>query len=258
MDYAKLSQLPLGHWAWALVASPFVGSFVALLVIRLPRGEPILIGRSACPACGRRLRPLDLVPLLNWLLLRGRCRTCGSAITGFYTAMELASLVIALWATTLFSGWLLWASCLLGWSLLALAAIDWRDGLLPDTLTLPLLLAGLAVIAGLDTARLPAHTFGAVAGYLGFATIGFLYARVRRRDGLGLGDAKLLAAAGAWLSWEGLPSVILVAALTALAVTLVQSANRGTLRADRRIAFGPYLSLAIWLVWLYGPLVIGG
>ncbi len=258
MDFPQLSHLPFGHWAFPLAAAPFIGSFLALLAVRLPLGKPLLIGRSACPACNRRLQPLDLVPLLSWLVLRGRCRSCGAAIAGFYPAMELASLVVALWAATLFSGWLLWASCLLGWSLLALAAIDRRDGILPDVLTLPLLLAGLAVIAGLDAARMPAHIVGAVAGFLGFAGLAVIYQRVRGRDGLGLGDAKLLAAAGAWLSWEGLPSVVLLAAVSALAVALLRSAGGQALRADRRIAFGPYLSLAIWLVWLYGPLVIGG
>ena len=247
----------LEHWVLVVAVSPFIGSFLALLAIRGPRGEPVLVGRSICPACTRRLGPRDLVPLVSWLLQRGRCRGCGAAISRFYPVMELSSLGIAVWVASLGLGWLLWPSCLLGWSLLTLAAIDLRDGILPDFLTLPLLLAGLAVTAGVDAGLLPNHLAAAAAGFLGFAALSWIYRAVRGCDGLGLGDAKLLAAAGAWLGADGLPSVVLIAAVTALGAALLSSAKGQGLRADLKIAFGPYLSFALWLVWLYGPLAIG-
>jgi len=238
----------------ALIAAPFVGSFLGTLVLRLPEGLPVVAGRSACPACGTRLGPRDLVPLLSWAILRGRCRHCGTAVPSFYPAIELAALGVALWAWMVAGGVALLASCLLGWGLLALALIDRRHFLLPDALTLPLLAAGLGVTALLDPPSLPAHAIGAAAGYLAFAGIAALYRRVRGRDGLGLGDAKLLAAGGAWLGWSALPGVVLVAALLGILEVLVaRLAGGAPLAAARPIAFGTWLAAAIWLVWLYGP-----
>jgi leader peptidase (prepilin peptidase)/N-methyltransferase len=153
------------------------------------------------------------------------------------------------------SGWLLWASLALGWTLLALAAIDLRHYLLPDPLTLPLIPAGLGLAWLIEPAKLPDHAIGAAAGLVGFALIAWLYRRLRRREGLGLGDAKLLAAGGAWLGWQALPSVVALAAVFALALALAGALPGGKLAATTRIAFGPHLALAIWLVWLYGPLV---
>jgi leader peptidase (prepilin peptidase) / N-methyltransferase len=153
------------------------------------------------------------------------------------------------------SGWLLWASLALGWTLLALAAIDIRHYWLPDRLTLPLIPAGLLVAWLVDPAALAGHAIGALAGFLAFAGIAWAYRQLRRRAGLGLGDAKLLAAAGAWLGWPALPGLVVVAAGLALAVALVRAASGERLGAASRIAFGPYLALALWLFWLYGPLV---
>jgi leader peptidase (prepilin peptidase)/N-methyltransferase len=98
---------------------------------------------------------------------------------------------------------------------------------------------------------------GAFAGFAALALIASVYRRVRGREGLGLGDAKLLAAAGAWLGWHGLPSVVLIAAVSALAVALAAASGGGKLAWTSRIAFGPHLALAFWLVWLFGPVVMG-
>jgi leader peptidase (prepilin peptidase)/N-methyltransferase len=114
---------------------------------------------------------------------------------------------------------------------------------------------GLGVAWLVDPGRLADHAVGALAGGLGFALIAWLYRRLRGREGLGLGDAKLLAAGGAWLGWQALPSVVTLAALAALAVALAGARTGGKIAATTRIAFGPYLALAIWVVWLYGPLV---
>ena len=245
-------------WLLPVLIAPFVGSFLGLLVERLPAGGKVVFARSACPACDHPLGPLDLVPLFSWLASRGRCRYCGAAIGAIHPAVELAALGVALWAAAVLSGWLLWASCTLGWTLLALSVIDWRHHALPDQLTLPLIAGGLAVAYGLGAADLIHHLMGAAAGFAAFALIGGIYRRLRGRPGLGLGDAKLLAAAGAWVSWTGLPGVVLTAAATALAVTLLMSLFGRALAADSRVPFGPYLALGIWMIWLYGPITIGG
>jgi leader peptidase (prepilin peptidase)/N-methyltransferase len=240
-----------------LLAAPCVGSFLGVVVERLPAGRPLVWGRSACPHCGRRLGLVDLVPLVGWLVGRGRCRTCGQALGVFYPAIELLALLVALWSLAVVPGWPAWATCGLGWALLALAAIDWRHLILPDSLTLPLVPAGLAVTWWLRPERLVDHAIGAVAGFAFLALVAALYHRLRGRHGLGLGDAKLLAAAGAWVSWQGLPTVVLWGAAAGLLGALVQVRLGGTLDPQRELPFGPYLAGGLWLVWLYGPLGFG-
>jgi len=148
-------------------------------------------------------------------------------------------------------------TCGLGWVLLALLMIDWRHLVLPDVLTLPLIPVGWLVAWSLDPSRLWAHLLGAAAGFLLLWAVAVVYRRLRRREGLGLGDAKLLAAAGAWLGWEALPGVILIAAAAGLAGALVAARWVGELDAERPLPFGPYLAGAFWIVWLYGPLGLG-
>jgi leader peptidase (prepilin peptidase) / N-methyltransferase len=143
------------------------------------------------------------------------------------------------------------SAALLGWTLLALALVDVRHGILPDLLTLPLLLAGL-VLAAVAEGGVPVDALiGAAAGYAAFAGVAALYRRLRRREGLGLGDAKLLAAGGAWLGWSALPVVVAGAAFSALAVVALDALRGRPAVADREIRFGPFLCLALWAVFLY-------
>src|SRR5258708_4054476 len=121
-------------WPAVIILALFIGSFLGVLVQRLPQGEGVVAGRSRCPRCGAQLAAYDLIPILSWLALRGRCRTCRAPIGLFYPVIELAAVVIAIWATLVTSGWVLWTSCALGWILLTLAIIDWRHHLLPDVL----------------------------------------------------------------------------------------------------------------------------
>ena len=242
-------------WLWPVLASPFIGSFLGVVVMRLPAGRPVTGGRSVCDHCGRRLGPLDLVPIASWLALQGRCRHCGAKISVLPLVLELGALLVALWAASVSDGLALWAGSVLGWTLLALAAIDFRDGILPDALTLPLIVAGLAATYFLTPWQLLDGVIGAVAGFAIFVLIRWLYRRLRGREGLGLGDAKLLAAAGAWVGWNGLPGVVLIAAAAGLAIALIMSWRGGEqLKLDQRIPFGPALCLGTWLVWLYGPI----
>jgi len=251
-----MEELAEFSWIAPLVAAPFVGSFLGVLVERLPAGAGVVGGRSACPACGETLAVRDLIPIAGWLVNRGKCRSCAAPVSPFHPAIEGGALVIAAWAAVFFSGWLLWASCALGWTLLALAFMDQRHFMLSDKLTLPLIGAGLVVSLGIGNGAVINHAIGAVIGFTAFAALAWLYRRLRGREGLGLGDAKLLAAAGAWVSWHGLPSVILWGSVVALAVAAGRAAAKRPLAADQPIAFGPYLALGIWFVWLYGPITI--
>ncbi len=246
-------------WLVPVLAAPFVGSFLGLLVERLPAGKGVLFGRSACSHCGQTLGFRDLLPLLSWAVSRGRCRHCGVGLGLFHPAVELAALAVAAWTALVLdgNGWILWAGCLLGWMLLALALIDARHLLLPDALTLPLVPVGLGVAYALDPAALAGHAIGAAAGFAVFYAIGAAYRRWRRREGLGLGDAKLLAAAGAWVSWTGLPSIVFIAGMLALAGVLASSLLGRTASWTDKTPFGAYLAAATWLVWLYGPLQFG-
>lgn len=232
-----------------LVAAPFVGSFLGVVVERLPAGESVVHGRSRCRACGAALGPRDLVPFLSWLFLRGRCRHCGADFGWFHPAIELAALVVALWALAVLPGWLAWPTAVLGWALVAMAEIDRRHMILPDALTLPLIPLGLAVAWVLPGAAFADHLIGAIVGALVLGLVALAYERVRGREGLGYGDVKLYAAAGAWLGWQGLPSVLLIGAVTGLAAALVLRA-----RADTAVPFGPFLAFGFWLTWLYGPI----
>lgn len=243
-------------WLLPVTAAPFVGSFVGLVAHRLPRDEPILFGRSACPSCHSQLSARDLVPLLSWLAARGRCRHCDAPLSARYPLTELAALVIAVWAASVLGGWSILVGCLLGWALLTLALVDLREKMLPDIITLPLIAAGLIAALSLEQLDPVAHAVGAAVGLTLFLIVAATFRRLRGYEGLGGGDAKLFAAAGAWLGWQGLPSVLLIASVVALAVVVVMMAagRRGIAREE--IAFGPYLCFGFWIVWLYGPIAV--
>lgn len=240
-----------------LTAAPFIGSFIGVVIVRLPQGRPIAFSRSACEHCSHTLGFYDLIPVLSWALGRARCRHCGAHLSAFYPLVELAALAVAVWALPVTPGWVLPATVFLGWTLLALALIDWRTQTLPDVLTLPLAIAGLAVAYWLDRAAFADHALGAAGGFAAFVGIAFLYRTIRGREGLGFGDAKLMAALGAWISWPGLPSAVLYGGAAGLAFVLAASlAGRRVTMLDR-LPFGTFLALGGWLVWLYGPLVPG-
>lgn len=237
-----------------LLLSPFVGSFLGVVIRRLPLGRPIAAARSECEGCGHALPARDLVPLVSFVMLRGRCRFCRAGIARFHLWVELAAVAVAACATLALPGTeavALWVDCALGWWLLALAWIDWDHLRLPDVLTLPLVVAGLLATWTLEPEAAPDHAAAAALAYLAFRGIAWSYRRLRGREGLGQGDAKLLAASGAWVGLAGVPSVVLGAALVAVAATLGQRMF-GRHAADTPIPFGPYLALATWVVRVYG------
>jgi leader peptidase (prepilin peptidase)/N-methyltransferase len=240
-------------WLGPILFAPIIGSFLGVLARRLPRRLPVVFARSCCEACGTRLAARDLVPIVSYVLLRGRCRACRAPIAAFHPWIELAAVAVALLAAAAdprADAAAAWLDCGLGWTLLTLAWIDAERMLLPDPLTLPLLLAGLAA-AWPDPDALTARAAGAAVGYVAFRAVALGYRRLRGRAGLGAGDAKLLAAGGAWLGLGLLPALILLAASLGLAHALLIMARGRRLTATTAVPFGPGLALAIWLLWLW-------
>jgi leader peptidase (prepilin peptidase) / N-methyltransferase len=246
---------PLGPADWYLlgVALP-VGSFLGVVIERLPEEGSPLTGRSCCAHCGAPLGWRDLFPLASWAATRGRCRHCSAWLGWFYPGVELGALAIALLSLAVDRGAEAWIDAGLGWWLLALGWIDWRHMILPDALTLPLIPLGLAVAGTLQPDELWDPVVGVVFGYLGLRAVAWTYHRLTGRAGLGLGDAKLLAAAGAWVGATGLPSVVAGAALAGLAAAGAIMLTGRRLDRHSALPFGPFLAAAIWLVWLFGPL----
>ncbi len=243
-------------WLWPLIAAPAIGSFLGVLILRLPEGDAIAFGRSACRSCGHGLTARDLIPLVSWAASGGRCRHCGARLGWFYPGIELLALGIAIWAALALPSGLIWAGCLLGWWLAALAVIDARTLTLPDLLTLPLIFLGLAVTYLIVPSQIGHHAAGAVLGFAAIGGIGLLYRRLRGRVGLGGGDVKLAAAAGAWVGWIGLPGVILIAALSGLAMAALLALLGRRADPAARIPFGPHLAFGLWITWVHGPLVV--
>lgn len=247
---------------WLLLISPFVGSFLALLVDRLPRAETWVAGRSACRSCGAALGVRDLLPVVSYALARGRCRHCGAPIPPVLLYMEIAAPGLALLAVIAAPGWAAspgWAmalGCLSLWLLLALGVADWLWMRLPDVLTAALLVSAVA----LAWARAPSEVWpallAAAAGSGAFALIRVGYRLLRGREGLGLGDVKLMAGLGALVGPYDLPLLVLLGALVGLALAGARSLRDGV-RPDRTTAlpFGTALCLAAGALWIWQQIV---
>ena len=261
----------------AAVLGLLVGSFLNVVIHRVPRmlerewaqqaaevrGEDapaadrydLVVPRSHCPSCGHRIGALENIPLLSWLLQRGKCTACGASIPARYPIVELATGVlsaIAVWrfgATAEGMG-----AVVLTCFLIALTFIDLDTQLLPDSMTLPLLWLGLLFNLSGVFAPLPAAVIGAMAGYLSLWSIYWLFKLATGKEGMGYGDFKLLAALGAWFGWTALPAVILLASVVgaAVGIVLIVAARHGR---EVPIPFGPYLAGAgLLALYFRGPL----
>jgi leader peptidase (prepilin peptidase)/N-methyltransferase len=238
-----------------------LGSFLNVVVYRLPRGESIVHPPSRCPQCGHRLRPWENIPVLSWLLLRGRCHACGVRISFRYPALELltaALTVLVAWEL----GWelRLIPVLLLTWALLALTVIDLETQLLPDRITKPGILAGLLlngtalVHPGLALVSPQEAVAGVVLGYGSLWLLAAGYHRWSGRHGMGGGDLKLLAMIGAWLGWQAVFLTLFIAALSGSVVAMAYVlAGKGR---DYAMPFGPYLALGGWLMLLWPQQII--
>jgi leader peptidase (prepilin peptidase)/N-methyltransferase len=265
---------PYGAVVLAAVIGLCVGSFLNVVIHRVPkmlergwaaqcaelRGETpaaeaaynLVVPRSACPSCGHRISALENVPLVSWLVLRGKCSSCGTAISSRYPAVELLGAALAVAAVWRFGPtWQAAAACVFLWTLVALMFIDFDSQLLPDGLTLPLLWAGL--IANLFDVFVPLKTavIGAVAGYLSLWLVYWLFKLIRGKEGMGYGDFKLLAALGAWLGWQMLPLIVLLSSVVGATIGIMLIVFKGR-EHGVPLAFGPYLAIAGAIALFFG------
>ena len=238
---------------WGLtgfIIGAIVGSYLATAAIRWPAGDQAATGRSRCDQCKQALGPLRLIPILSYLLQRGRCAACGHAIDRRHPIIEAAAATISALAFALAPGLDGVAGAVFGWGLLLLAVLDVEHFWLPDRATGLLALLGIAFGAA-GAAPFPNdRLIGAGAGFLSLWLIGRAYRLVRKRDGLGGGDPKLFGAIGAWLGWAALPYVLLLAGLAGLASVLLAKARGAPVSATTRVPLGGLLAVAAWPIWL--------
>jgi len=230
----------------------------------IPERFNLIVPRSACPSCRAPISAWHNIPLLSWLWLRGRCASCGAPISARYPLVEaLTGVLSGLIAWNFGYGWPAAAALLLTWFLIALTFIDIDHQLLPDSLTLPLLWLGLFLSlwsAQAGGSSVPVDTrsslIGAMAGYVSLWSVYHLFRLLTAKEGMGYGDFKLFAALGAWLGWQMLLPIILIAAGTGAVVGLAMIIIR---RHDRSapIPFGPFLAGAGWLILMFGRPLIG-
>jgi leader peptidase (prepilin peptidase) / N-methyltransferase len=233
------------------ILGSLLGSFIAALVIRWPQGRSVISGRSACDACGQSLSGLELIPIVSATLQRGKCRHCGADIDSRHLWIELAATLIGGIALGVSPGLAGFAGAVFGWMLIALIALDAEHYWLPDKLTLPLLLIGLGMgLVGLDPPFVD-RLWGGAGGYISLAAIAFVYKRARGRDGLGGGDPKLLGAIGAWLGWQYLPMVLLLASGVGLLYALFRALRGKPMAATDRLPLGALMALAAFPLWIW-------
>lgn len=232
-----------------------IGSFLGAAVMRWPRGESVMRGRSRCDSCGRTLGVVDLIPLLAALIRRGKCRQCGARIDPVHMVMEAGCAAIggiAFWLAPPLAALL---TAVAGWMLLALAVLDARHFWLPDALTLPLAVIGLTLGDWVLPTPFRDRAIGAALGYGLLFALAWSYKRLRGRDGLGLGDAKLLGAIGTWTGWQALPLVLLMASGAGLLWALIERLRGRAVERGTRLPLGTFLCLAVLPAWALARLL---
>ncbi|HLW04744.1 MAG TPA: A24 family peptidase [Azoarcus sp.] len=258
----------------------FVGSFLNVVIHRLPRmmerewqeqaaelrgEEPpsppsterynLAVPRSSCPHCGHRIRAIENIPLISYVVLRGRCRHCSAPISARYPLVECLTALVSAYAAIHFGASLALVGALLFlWAMIVLAFIDLDTQLLPDQITLPVLWLGLAFNLGATYVPLSSAVVGAMAGYLILWSVFWVFKLATGKEGMGYGDFKLLAAIGAWLGWQMLPMVVLLSSLVgaAVGISLIVFARH---ERSAPIPFGPYLAAAGVLALFWGETI---
>jgi len=276
MSFAQiLAATPWLAYASAIVLGLVVGSFLNVVIVRLPQmmhrawraqcaelqgedlaAEPFNLARPAshCPACGHPIAWRHNIPVLSWLALRGRCAHCGAGISWQYPLVELTTAALFAACVAGFGiAWTALAAMAFCAVCVALAVIDLQTSLLPDDLTLPLLWAGLFVNLWGVFAPLHDAAIGAMAGYGVLWAVYWIFRLLTGKEGMGYGDFKLLAAIGAWLGWQSLPLVMVAASLAGVAVAGTLMVAR-RVRRDQPLPFGPYLAAAGIVALLAGDL----
>ena len=273
---AEFAQLPIS-WLAAIggLFGLLVGSFLNVVIFRYPvmlkhswttqsrawleldelKDEPPTLSKPAshCSNCKSPIKPYQNVPIISWLLLRGKCAACKTRISARYPLVELLSaalsaIVVYKFGFTLQSGF----GLLLTWVLIALTFIDFDHQLLPDDIVLPILWLGLAISLVPVFSITSSALIGAIAGYLVFWIVFQVFRLLTGKEGMGYGDFKLMALLGAWLGWEYLPQIILVSTLVGSVVGISMMILKKA-ASDLAIPFGPYIAAAGWIAMVYGP-----
>lgn len=240
---------------FAVLSGAAIGSFIGTALVRMPDERSVLTGRSACDACAAPISVRDLVPLVSWLALRGKCRKCGAAIGLWQVGCELAGAMIGGASVLLAPAGLALAAMVLGWQLLLLAAIDARHLWLPRSLTALLAVSGTGFVllrAWQADSLLPVWT-ALAGGALGFVMLWGVargYRLLRGRDGMGEGDPPLLGAMGLWIGPMGVIGAVIGASLLGLAAALLMLLARKPVAGDTALPLGTLLAAAGWTIFL--------
>ncbi len=254
-----------------------VGSFLNVVIYRLPvmlerqweagcrealnlepvdrRAAPrfdLIKPDSRCPQCERPIKAYENIPVISFLLLRGKCPGCHSKISWRYPAIEVLTALLSVMVAYQFGvSWVAFWGLILTWGLIALSFIDFDHQILPDVITLPLLWLGLLLSVGSVYVGAGDSILGAVVGYLSLWSVYQVFRLLTGKEGMGFGDFKLLAALGAWLGWQSLPVIVLFSSFAGalIGISLIVALGRDK---NVPIPFGPYLAIAGWCALLWG------
>lgn len=271
------TQNPLLAGGYVFLVGLCVGSFLNVVIYRLPvmmerqwrheaaellagNDQPteivpaehfnLMVPRSRCPHCGHQITALENIPLVSWLLLKGRCKSCKSPISPRYPLVELATALLSLLVFLMFGPTVKTLVAIpMTWALISLTMIDFDTQLLPDDITLPLLWSGLLVNLNGVFVPLDKAVIGAMAGYLVLWSVYWLFKLLTGKEGMGYGDFKLLAALGAWLGWAMVPLIVLLSSVVGTVIGLAYLAIR---KESAPFAFGPYIAIAGFIALLWG------
>jgi len=272
--FLLFEQSPAYFYSTVTILGLLIGSFLNVVIHRLPimmeqefRAEAqefleieqqeqsaynLVVPRSACPKCQHQIGALENIPVISYLWLKGKCKSCRVEISARYPLVEAFTGIMSLAVALHFGAtWQCLFALVFTWSLVALTFIDFDTMLLPDSIVLPVLWIGIIANMNVLYTDLTSSIIGAMAGYLSLWSIYWLFKLLTGKEGMGYGDFKLFALIGAWLGWQALPVTILLSSLIGAFVGISIMVIRGQ---DRNIAipFGPYLALAGWVAMMWG------
>lgn len=240
-----LTLPPLFHIIIFGTAGLIIGSFIAALSMRWPRGISVTKGRSCCDHCGQMLSSFELIPLLSYIIMRGKCRHCGGNIDPFHWKIEIISAYIAMMPFLFLPAQAAVGWALLGWILLPLFILDFRHFWLPNALLITLIIAALIIAPLINDISIFNRLFGAAAGYLSLALVALYFRIFRKKEALGAGDPKLLAILGFYFGWQALPFIMFGASFIGLSWALILMILGHKITQDIKFPLGSYMILAL-------------
>ncbi|MDN2664724.1 A24 family peptidase [Psychromonas sp. 14N.309.X.WAT.B.A12] len=271
-----MEQVPSFYFGLVLVLGLLVGSFLNVVIYRLPvmmqrsweadcaetfpdsnikvddSTFNLVLPRSRCPKCNHLIGSLENIPLVSWLLQKGRCKHCDCNIPARYPSIELLTGLMSLAVAYVIPfGWPVLFALLFTWTLISLTFIDVDTMLLPDQLTLPLVWLGLLVNMSDTFIGLQDAVLGAVFGYLTLWSVYWAFKLLTGKEGMGYGDFKLLAALGAWFGWQALPLIIILSSFAGAILGIIMIALSKD-KQSKPMPFGPYLAIAGWVYLICG------